>query len=119
MINLGGTGTDFDLYNWTDGFTISTSRVYPSSVIEIGNNSTYALSTKVYQAPTALSDTSVAITCDLTGLGAGPYYLWVTNNKQERSDPYDLSGGTLGHGSKYIMKPKVNILQQRRKNPKF
>ena len=119
MINYADTTSSFNEDVHMDLLTMSSSRIYPSSIVEIGNNATYALATKVYQAPTTLSNTSILITADLTGLGAGPYYLWVTNNKQERSDPYDLSGGTLGHGSKYIMKPKVNILQQRRKNPKF
>ncbi len=117
MINLGGTGADFDLTNWTDGFTVSTSRIYPSSKIEISNNSTYGAGTLVYQAPTTLSDTSIAVTCDLTGLGAGPYYLWVTNNKQERSSTYDLTGGTIGHTTGRTSRPFRNNFQQRRSRP--
>ena len=85
-----------DLSNWTDAFAVSTSRVYPSSMIEIGNNSDYGLAKKVKQAPVFLSDTSIQVTCDLMRLGAGPYYLWVTNNRQERSATYKLSGGNGG-----------------------
>jgi hypothetical protein len=95
MINLAETGSDFDLTNWTDGFTISTSRIYCSSIIEIGNSSDYATADKVYQEPIYLSDGSVQIKANLTGLGSGPYYLWVTNNQQERSAPYPLSGTRL------------------------
>ncbi len=93
MINMCCQGPGFDLTNWIDNFTVSTSRVYPSSFIAIGNSSDYATATKVYQAPVYLSDTSVQITANLLGLGAGPYYLWVTNNRQERSAAYPLSGG--------------------------
>lgn len=92
MINLAGTGSDFDLTEWIDAFTVSTSRVYCSSIIEIGNNSNYATAAKVYQEPVFLSDGSIQIKADLTGLGSGPYYLWVTNNRQERSAAYALSG---------------------------
>lgn len=85
--------TNLDLTNWTDGLTVSTSRIYCSSVIEIGNNSDYATATKKYQEPIYLSDGSIQIKADLAGLGSGPYYLWVTNNKQERSVAYNLSAG--------------------------
>jgi len=78
---------------WFDSLTSSSSRIYPSSIVEIGDSATYATATKVYQVPTTLSDTSVVITADLTGLGAGPYYLFVTNNKQETSSAYNLTGG--------------------------
>lgn len=93
MINARGF-TNLNLSNWTDNFTISSSRIYPSSKIEIGNSSNYTTATKVYQEPLYLSDGSVQIKADLAGLGSGPYYLWVTNNKQERSAVYNLSGST-------------------------
>jgi len=92
MINMCCQGADFDLTNWIDNYTVSTSRIYCSSIIEIGNNSNYDLATKVYQAPIFLSDTSIQINVDLTGLGPGPYYLWVTNNRQIRSSAYLISG---------------------------
>lgn len=93
MINMCCQGSGFNLTNWVDNFVVSTSRVYCSSIVEIGNSSNYETATKVYQAPVYLSDNSVQVTVDLTGLGDGPYYLWVTNNKQERSSAYALSGG--------------------------
>lgn len=90
-INMCCQGSGFNLSEWVDNYTVSTSRVYPSSVIEIGNNPDHTVATKVYQEPISFSDDSIQIRVDLTGLGAGPYYLWVTNNKQELSEAYDLS----------------------------
>lgn len=79
---------------WFTGFASSSSRIYPSATIEIGNGSNYSTATKIRQAPTSLTDTSIQISADLSGLGGGPYYLWVTNNRQERSAAYALSGGS-------------------------
>ena len=89
-INMCCQGAGFDWWEWVDNYTASTSRIYPSTIIEIGNNSDYATATKVKQPLTFISDASTLITADLTGLGAGPYYLWVTNNRQERSAAYVL-----------------------------
>ncbi len=94
ITNAWGTNSNYVQNFWHDGLTQSTSRPGPASLIEIGNNATYASATKVYQYPVALSETSSQITANLTGLGAGPYYyLWVTNNRGERSATYNLSGG--------------------------
>jgi hypothetical protein len=90
MINLG-TERAINVNNWIDNFTWSSTRVYPSSTIEIANSSNYAIATKKYQEPVYLSDGSVQIKADLTGLGSGPYYLFVTNNRQETSTAYSLS----------------------------
>lgn len=79
---------------WQDGLTISSTRVGLASKVEIGNSATYASATKRYQAPEFLSDTSNQIKCDLTGLGAGPYYLFVTNNLGETSAGFNISGGS-------------------------
>jgi len=76
--------------NWWDGFVVSRTRVGPASLIEIGNSSNYATATKIYQAPEYLSDPSSQIKVNLTGLGAGPYFLWVTNNRGARSQPHRL-----------------------------
>jgi hypothetical protein len=70
------------------------SRIRPASVIEISDNSTYGAGIVVYQPPELLSDTSVQVKANLTGLGDGPYYLWVTNNLNERSSTYNLSGSS-------------------------
>ncbi|MGE5298112.1 MAG: fibronectin type III domain-containing protein, partial [Acidobacteriaceae bacterium] len=47
------------------------------------------------QALTSVSDGSVGFTADLAGLGSGPYYLFVTNNRQQVSSAYALSGGAV------------------------
>ena len=94
--NWYSTTPTFDQFIWTDGLGVkNNSRIGPASMIEIGNSSNYATATKVYQAPEFLSDTSLQIKVDLTGLGAGPYFLWVTNNRGERSLALGLSSSTL------------------------
>jgi hypothetical protein len=92
--NWYATPANFTQDQWKDGMGAKfESRVLPACVVEISNNATYASGTKVYQFPTTLSETSSQVTCDLTGLGAGPYYLWVTNNLNQRSSAFNLSGG--------------------------
>src|SRR6266516_2760708 len=94
--NWYSTSPTFDQYIWTDGIAVKNNgRVRPASVVEIGNSSNYATATKVYQAPEFLSDTSLQIKVNLTGLGAGPYFLWVTNNRGERSLAFGLSSSPL------------------------
>jgi hypothetical protein len=92
IINACGTNAAFDLDHWWDGFAASKSRVGLASMIEIGNSPDYATATRVYQAPQYLSEITSQIKVDLSGLGSGPYYLWVTNNRGERSLPFSLSG---------------------------
>ncbi len=97
IINAHGIGTDFlgTFSMWMDGVMSSDNMIYPASTIEISNNATYGQGTKKYQEPVFLSDGSVQIKADLTSLGAGPYYLWVTNNQQQRvAVPYNLSSST-------------------------
>ena len=77
-----------------DNVVLSSSRIYPASRIEVSNNATYGQGTVKWQAPVSLSDTSVQVKLDLTGLGSGTYYLWVTNNKQERNPAVVLVSGS-------------------------
>lgn len=90
--NLATTFSGFAMDTRMDNFYISSNRNYPLSKIEIANSATYATATRVYQEPLYLSDGSVQIKANLNGLGAGPYYLFVTNNNQEVSSAYPLSG---------------------------
>jgi hypothetical protein len=94
IVNTCGTTAGFNLDHWWDGFAVSKSRVRLATIIEIGNSPDYAKGTRVYQAPESLSDTSSQIKVNLSGLGNGPYYLWVTNNRGERGLPFSLAGGT-------------------------
>jgi len=75
---------------WFDGFAISSTRIYPASLVEIGNNSDYAKAKKIKQGILHISDTQLQFRVNTTGLDRGPYYIWVTNNKQERSKAYSL-----------------------------
>jgi hypothetical protein len=92
LVNLAATTAAYDMKLNIDRFAMSASRIGPASTIEMTNSSNYATATKVYQEPLFLSDGSIQIKADLTGLGAGPYYLFVTNNRQERSTAYLLGG---------------------------
>jgi len=95
FVNWYSTTSTFDQFIWTDGLAVKNNgRVRPASVVEITNSPNYATATKVYQAPEFLSDTSLQIKVNLTGLGAGPYFLWVTNNRGERSLALGLSSPT-------------------------
>jgi hypothetical protein len=94
IVNACPVNGTYNMY--IDEVMSSSSRVYPATMVEIGNKATYSSATKVKQPLSSISDTSIAITADLTGLGAGPYYLWVTNNRQERSSGYELIGGGDG-----------------------
>jgi hypothetical protein len=91
MVNINGTGADFDLTCWTDNFTISSSRINPTCMVEVGNTSTYNELKVVKQALTYLSETSVSFKLDLTGLSTGPYYVWITDNQSNRSSGYELN----------------------------
>jgi len=95
LINACGTESGFYLDHWWDNFAVSTSRINPSCIIEVGNSSNYDSPLKKWQAPVYLSDGSVQINLDLEGLGNGPYYLWITNNKQERSSAFKLGSGSV------------------------
>lgn len=92
QVTVWNTVSGFSMHQYLDGAVWGTQRIYPLSTVEIGDSATYATATKVYQEPLVLGDTSIQVKANLTGLGAGPYYLFVTNNKQETSTAYNLSG---------------------------
>jgi hypothetical protein len=95
MVNGWDTKTSsFNLDQWVDNLAFSTSqRIGCTATVEIADSNTYESATKRYQAPVKLDNGDVMVKADLTGLGAGPYYLFVTNNREERSAAY-LLGGT-------------------------
>lgn len=90
MINMSETSPTFDMKLNIDRFVVASSRIYPASIIEISNSPNYGEGVVKYQEPLFLSDTSVQIKAELEDLGTGPYYLWITNNRQERSAYYVL-----------------------------
>ncbi|MBW4056399.1 MAG: hypothetical protein HIU83_13550 [Proteobacteria bacterium] len=85
IVNAFSTPSKFALTLRLDNLAISTTRLHPSSLIEISNNERYGEGTVRYQEPIYLSDGIIKIKADLAGLGSGPYYLWITNNEQSRS----------------------------------
>jgi len=92
IINLAGTASAFSLDTWFDGLAFGPSRIYPASTIEIsGDGSTWK-----YQEPVFLSDTSSQIKVNLSGVTGTSYRLRVTNNAQQTSAIYTLSGGGGG-----------------------
>lgn len=88
-----------------DNLALSTTRVYPSTKVEIsGDNG----STWTYQNPVsvgtnaAISDTAITVKANLPTLTASNYLMRVTNNKQESSSNYTMgaaaSSGSLRSG---------------------
>ena len=92
IVNTFNTPSNFAADVRLDGLTIGNTRINAASAIEMSNNPTYEAGTLKYQEPVYLSDGSVQFKADLTGLGPGPYYLYVTNNGQATSSAYNLSG---------------------------
>ena len=92
IINQFQNNSSAYMDHWMDGLVVSSTRVYPSSVIEVSNNVIYGQGIIKYQEPIYLSDGSVQFKADFSGLGSGPLYLWITNNRQQRSSYYLGSG---------------------------
>lgn len=91
---------------YSDRFAQGTSRIYPSSVVEIGTSAVYHGGTYIYQEPVFLSDNSIQVKVTLPP-GTGPFYLFVTNNKQEHVvTPFNLSGSDNGD----VTKPSTTAL---------
>ncbi|MCL6584497.1 MAG: hypothetical protein K6U11_12765 [bacterium] len=80
---------------WFDGFAMSAKRrIGPATIVEIGNQPDYQSAKRVTQKLIWMKDDEIKFRTDLRGLGEGPYYLWVTNNRGELSKPYFLGGGS-------------------------
>lgn len=92
-VNEWNTNATWQGYEWCDELAVSTSRIRPLSIIEIGDSATYASAHPKYQAPEFLSDVSNQITCDLTGLTGPVYWMWVTDNAGNRSAAFPLGVG--------------------------
>jgi hypothetical protein len=91
--NYDGVASGQHVEVYFDNVVHSSARIYPASKIEVSNSSAYGQGTAKWQEPVYLSDGSIQLKLNVDGLGSGPYYLWVTNNRQERSAPYQLGGG--------------------------
>ena len=75
-----------------DGFTLSSTRIGAASVIEVSGDG-FSPGHPKYQEPLTLGDTSSQIKLDLTGLTGTNYQLRITNNQQQTSSVYNLTGG--------------------------
>ena len=97
--NMNGSTTGFDLVAYSDGFTASSQRVYPSVVVELGDSSDYSAASKIYQAPTRISDTQVQFVYNSTGITSSgstagltgtARWVFVTNNAQQQSSGHQV-----------------------------
>lgn len=92
-VNEWNTNATWIGYEWCDELAVSTSRIRPLSVVEIGDSATYASAHPKYQYPELLSDTSIQVNCDLTGLTGPNYWMWVTDSTGTRSvTAFSLTG---------------------------
>ncbi len=99
MPTVWNTSSSFSMNMNMDNLTISSTRVYPSSLVEISgdNGSTWRAQNFVNVGTSAaLSETSSTIVASLPSLSAANYLLRVTNNQQQTSATYTLGGGTGG-----------------------
>jgi hypothetical protein len=94
VINACGTKS-WDIEMWTDGLAFGSQRIYPSAIVEVGNNSNYTSATRRVQSLQSIDDDRIAFTLDTSGLGTGPFYVWVRNNAQQLSPAYFLTGGQI------------------------
>lgn len=92
IINAAGMHSGFSLDNWFGSFVVATSRIFPAVLVEIGDGPDYANANRRTQALEQISDSRVTFKLDVAGLGGGPYYLWVRNNKQQLSSGFALAG---------------------------
>jgi len=82
---------------WFDGFALSTKRrIYPAALVEIGDHPNYQAARKITPKIIHLSDQEIKFQAGLADIaklaesGNTSFSLWVTNNREERSNPYSL-----------------------------
>jgi hypothetical protein len=94
VINACGTQS-WDIEMWVDGLVLGSRRLHPSTMVEVGNSSSYSTATRKVQPLESIADDQVRFRLDTSGLGSGPYYMWVRNNAQQLSPAYFLTGGQI------------------------
>ena len=94
IINACGT-TSWDVDHWMDGLAVAHQRIHPATLVEVGDGPNYSTAKKNVQPLEQIADDQVVFKLDTNGLGAGPYYVWVTNNRQQVSSAYFLTGGQV------------------------
>lgn len=101
--NYFNTNSAWDATCDVGAMVCSGSRVRPFGMCEITSGSnygatSYAAGTRVFCAPVLWSDTASQYKARVPS-GGGPYYLWITNNKNERSAGLALDGGSPPAGT--------------------
>jgi hypothetical protein len=92
LVNACGSSA-FEIEHWMDGLAIANSRIYPSAVVEVGNNPNYSSAQRNIQQVEYISDGQIQFRLNTSGLGSGPFYVWVRNNTQAVSGAFPLAGG--------------------------
>lgn len=91
IINANGLSATGTFSMWTDGLMLSSSRVYPAAIVEVGDSSNYQIAQKVVQEVTSLSDNSIRIKYSESGfnlngqqtvLSGSSRFIFITNNSQ-------------------------------------
>jgi hypothetical protein len=80
--------------HWYEGWAYSVidgNRCYPACVVQIDDTSDFSNAPK-YQWPISITNTSVQVECDLTGLTGPNYWMRVTNGRNEASSIRALTG---------------------------
>lgn len=97
IVNACGTNSDFYLDSWMDGLAISSSRVYPASMVQIGNSPDKDYANPVNQELLFISDSEMIVKYS----SESGNYLWVTNNGQETSSVFQFGAKSLGSPSSF------------------
>lgn len=84
----GATPVNWDINTWMDRFIVSSQPTVPATVVELSDNPVYGAGALRHQAPEFQSETQAQVRCDLTGLGGGPYYLYLRNSQQQQSTAF-------------------------------
>jgi hypothetical protein len=97
LVNLCHTTSTFSVDHWIDGMAVGSSRIHGSAIVEVTNSSNYSTATKKVQALEKIADDQIVFRLDTSGLGSGPYYVWVRNNAQQLSPSFllNVSGGQV------------------------
>lgn len=82
-------------YIWFDDFNFSTTgRIRPEALVYLSTSPDFNSGTKVSQELLYISDNSIQFKPNATGLGTGPLFLFVVNNKGEVSAGYSVRATT-------------------------
>ena len=90
-VNCGGNA-DYPLVQdlWLDGVAVSERRIYPEALVYLADSPEFATANKVSQALEHVADDAIRITVNPGPLGSDGRYLFVVNNRNERSSPHAL-----------------------------